>query len=494
MNLTEKKNKFSNIEMYKWAKAIFPICRSITGQGVRDTLHYIKKILPNLKICSVPTGTKVFDWKIPQEWNIKDAYIKNSKGKKIIDFKKNNLHVVSYSTPIHKKIKLNELKPYLYSLPSQPKAIPYVTSYYKKRWGFCLQDSQLKKLKEDLYEVKIKSSLKNGVLNYGELIIPGKSKKEIMLTTNICHPSMANNETSGLVVTTGIAKWLLSLKERNYTYRVTFLPETVGAIAYIKKNLKILKKNVIAGFVLVCIGDNKTYSYLSSRSGNTLADKAIKIGLKKSKVKKYKKYSYLERGSDERQFCSPGIDLPICSFMRSKYHTYSQYHTSLDNLSFISKKGLDGSLQVLKNTISYIENSKNNFKINKKKLKEKKNKCRKKFLNSIYIRRKNLLCEPFLSQYNLYHTLNYNYKAGLGFGYKKEKKTKNNKAQKIFDTRVSSTSPLNEREINIILNIFAYIDGKINLLTLSKKIKSKPFEIHKIAKLLQSKGLIKIKI
>ena len=478
--------------MYKWAKEIFPICRSITGQGVRDTLFYIKKILPNLKICSIPSDKKVFDWRIPKEWNIKDAYIKNSKGVKIIDFKKNNLHVVSYSTPIHKKIRLKNLIPNLYSLPSLPKAIPYVTSYYKKRWGFCLTDNQLRKLKDDLYEVKINSSLKKGVLNYGELIIPGSSKKEVLLTTNICHPSMANNETSGLVVTTALAKWITSQKKRKFTYRVTFLPETIGAIAYINKNLSILKNKIIAGFVIVCVGDDKTYSYLSSRSGDTFADKAIKMGLKISGVKNYKQYSYLERGSDERQFCSPGIDLPVCSFMRSKYHTYPEYHTSLDNFSFISKKGLEGSLKVLKNAISYIEKNNRRLKLKNDNLKIKKTKSKKHFLNAIYSRRKNLLCEPFLSQYNLYHNLNYNYKTGLGFGYKNKKKTKF-EYDKGEDKRVSSTSPLNEKEINIILNIFAYVDGKTNLSSLCKIIKTKPTQVHKIGKLLENKGLIKIK-
>ena len=202
--------------LYNWAKDIFPIYRSITGEGVRKTLKYIKYKVPNLKIKSIPSGKKVFGWKIPLEWSVKDAYVKNSKGKKVIDFKKNNLHLVSYSSPVNKKIKLNNLKKRLYFLKNQPSAIPYITSYYSKHWGFCLSFNKFKKLKDGNYNVVIKSKFKKGVLNYGEVIIPGKTKKEILITTNICHPSMGNNETSGIVVTTALAQWISKTKNRRY--------------------------------------------------------------------------------------------------------------------------------------------------------------------------------------------------------------------------------------------------------------------------------------
>ena len=328
----------------------------MTGNGVRKTLSLIKQELPDLKLLKLKSGTKVFDWTIPDEWNVKDAWIKDTNGKKICEFKKNNLHLMGYSKPIHKKLNLEELKKNLHSLKKQPTAIPYVTSYYKKNWGFCISENERKKLKKGVYEIFIDSSFKKGSLDFGELIIKGKNKKEIFLSTNICHPSMGNNEISGICVTTFLLKWIKSLKKTNYTYRVIFIPETIGAISYLKLNLKKMKKNIIAGFNVVCVGDDNNYSYLPSRKGDTYSDK-IALHVLKNTFPKFKQYTWLDRGGDERQYCAPKIDLPIASIMRSKYETYKEYHTSLDNLNFISAKGLEGGFNVLKKALSCIENN-----------------------------------------------------------------------------------------------------------------------------------------
>lgn len=339
--------------MYTWASDLFPINRSLTGDGVRETLGYLKELVPELIVKSIPSGTKVFDWEIPREWNVREASIKDSSNKTIIDFKDNNLHLMGYSTPVEVKLKLSELQGHLYSLPEQPTAIPYITSYYKERWGFCLTENQRKDLKDDVYTVKIDSTLSDGELNYGEVIIPGKTNEEIFISTYVCHPSMANNELSGPVVTTALLQWIKTL-DRKYTYRVVFIPETIGSIAYLSQNLEAMKARIKAGFVMTCIGDNKTYSYMPSRYGNTLADKAAKHVLKRH-FPEFRKYSFLQRGSDERQYCAPGVDLPVCSVMRSKYGEYPEYHTSLDNLDFISPEGLAGGFEVMKKIILAIE-------------------------------------------------------------------------------------------------------------------------------------------
>lgn len=341
--------------IYSWAKDLFPICRSITGQGVRDTLNYFKKLEPELKIHQIKSGTKVFDWTIPNEWNIRDAYILDEKGKKIVDFQKNNLHVVNYSEPVNKILSLDELQNHLYSLPDQPNAIPYVTSYYEKRWGFCITQNLRNKLKSGLYHVVIDSDINPGYLNYADLIIPGKLKKEIFFSTYICHPSMANNELSGPVVALALIKLLQNnINNLKYTYRFIFIPETIGSITYLSKNIKLLKKYVIAGFNLTCLGDERCYSFLPSRLKNTLSDK-VAIHVLKNDIKNFKTYSWLDRGSDERQYCSPGIDLPVVNVMRSKYGTYPEYHTSLDDLNLITPKGLYGSFVLHKNIINILE-------------------------------------------------------------------------------------------------------------------------------------------
>ncbi|MDG5801028.1 DUF4910 domain-containing protein [Marinilabiliaceae bacterium ANBcel2] len=424
----------SGDKMYLWAKELFPITRSITGEGVRKTLKYIKdNILDGLHIHSVPTGYKAFDWEVPKEWSITEAYIENETGEKIVDFKNNNLHVLGYSTPVDKWVMLDELKNHLYSLPQQPDAIPYVTSYYKERWGFCLSDNQMKSLKPGKYHAVIKSNLKAGVLNYGELILPGESDKEVFLSTYICHPSMANNELSGPVVTSALAEWLMTLTNRYYTYRIVFIPETIGSIVYISKHLEHLKNNVVAGFNITCIGDDRCYSFLPSRRGDTIADKAALHALKYIDPQ-FKKYTWLQRGSDERQYCSPGVDLPVTTIMRSKYGTYPQYHTSLDNLDFISPYGLQGGYDAVKQAIKIVDTN-----------------CYP--MVTTY-------CEPQMGKRGLYSTISQKGSGG--------------------DTR-------------LMMNFISYCDGTKTVLEIAEMLDAPYNQLFDIFTLLLSKNIVKLK-
>ena len=340
--------------MWSLVEKLFPINRSITGNGVRQTLKILSEQIP-LKIHEVPTGTKVFDWTIPQEWNLRDAYIIDPHGNKIADFKKCNLHIVGYSVPIDRTLTLDELQEHLYSLPDQPEAIPYITSYYKERWGFCIAHNERLKLKEGIYHVFIDSELKDGYLTYGEFILPGEINKEVFLSTYVCHPSMANNELSGPVVAAFIGKWLAS-QPRRYTYRIIFIPETIGSITYLSRHLQELKQNMIVGFNISCVGDERAYSYVASRYENTFADKVASNVLSFEHPDSIK-YSFLDRGSDERQYCSPGVDLPLVTLSRSKYGTYPEYHTSLDNLDIVTATGLRGGYELIKDCINVIENN-----------------------------------------------------------------------------------------------------------------------------------------
>jgi len=354
-------------EMYELAKELFPICRSLTGNGVRHTLRILKEKYPELNIFEIPSGTQVFDWVVPKEWNINDAYIKDAVGNKILNFKNHNLHIMGYSVPVHRKIKKNELFQYIYTEPSQPDVIPYVTSYYKERFGFCMTENQRKQIESDYtddaeFEICIDSTLTDGFLTYGEIIIPAtvaqddieSSNKEIFLSTYICHPSMANNELSGPCLAVFLANWIKELSTRRFTYRIIFIPETIGAITYLSKNLDMLKKNVQAGFNLTCVGDNRTYSYVESRYANTLADKVIQ-NILKFHYPKYKQYSFLKSGSDERRYQAPGVELPVVGFSRTLYGEYPEYHTSADDLTLISPSGLQGSFGVMKQIIFSLE-------------------------------------------------------------------------------------------------------------------------------------------
>ena len=361
-------------------KKLFELNRSLTGVGVRKTLKIIKKKHKELKIKKIKSGTKVFDWKVPEEWNVSEAYILDKNHRKIIDFKNNNLHLMSYSRPISKKLKKKELFKHLYSIKNKPTAIPYVTSYYEKNWGFSVSENQKRKIKQnynnnDKFKAVIKSNFKkNGNLNYGELLISGKSKKEILISTYICHPSMANNELSGPIVSMALIDFF-KRKKLKMSLRFIFIPETIGSIAYINKNFNKIKFNVIGGFNLSCIGDERNHSCMTSKYGNTLIDRSLTEAYKKLNIK-YKKYSFLERGSDERQFNSPGVDIPMASIFRTKYGEYKEYHTSLDNFNVVTVKGLTGGFNVVKQSIEIIMNK--IIPLNK------------------------FLCEPQMGKHNLY--------------------------------------------------------------------------------------------
>tara|TARA_Y100000816_G_scaffold291559_1_gene283288 strand:+ start:774 stop:2042 length:1269 start_codon:yes stop_codon:yes gene_type:complete len=419
--------------MIELAKEIFPLNRSLTGDGNLKTLKILKRIIKNLKIKSFNSGKKVFDWKIPKEWNVNEAWLKDKNGKKIVDYKKNNLSIIQYSSSVNKIFNFKKLKKKLYTIKSQPNAIPYLISYYKNRWGFCIKYKDYKKfVNKDKFHVFIDAKFKNGKMPYGEYMIKGKSKKEIFFSTYICHPSMANNEVSGIVLSTYIAKFLNSLKNNYYSYRILFIPETIGSIAYLQKNHKHLKANVVAGFNITCVGDEGNFSYLGSQYENTFSDKILKRLLKIKKIK-YKKYSWLKRGSDERQYCSPHINLPVVSLMKTKYNEYPEYHTSLDQIGkVVTKKGLTQSLNFYKYLIRSIEKS--------------------------IIPQTCFPCEPFLTKYNLMNTLG------------GQKKTSKN--------------------IRNILNFFSYCDGSNSIEDISNFTEIPIKEGLKIFRLLKSKKIV----
>lgn len=418
-------------DLHNLAKSLWPINRSLTGEGNRKTLSILKEINPHMNIFEVPTGTKVFDWTVPREWYVNDAYIITPSGKKICNFKENNLHLLGYSVSVHKKINLNELQKHLYSIPEQPLAIPYVTSYYEERWGFCLSQNDRDLLEDGDYLVFIDSKLFNGFLTYGEIFIKGKLDKEIFLSTYICHPSMANNELSGLVVSSYIANWLSYRKDNRFSYRFIFIPETIGSIAYLSKHYVNLKKKVIAGFNVSCIGDERSYSYLPSRNGNTISDKVAKHVLNWIDPN-YVTYSWLDRGSDERQYCAPGIDLPIASILRTKYGNYPEYHTSLDNLEgVVTPKGLSGGYWALRRALELIEK------------------------NNIY--KVNILCEPQMGKRGLYSTL----------------------SKKNFGDHKS-----------LIMDFLSFCDGEHSLLDIANKINVPAWDLYEIVEKLASNDLI----
>lgn len=421
-------------EMYDLADKIFPICRSITGAGVRETLNILSEYLAKdgikLDIKEVPSGTQVFDWTVPKEWIVRAAYIEDRQGNKIIDMKDNNLHVMGYSIPVDKWVSLDELKECIYTQPDQPEVIPYVTSYYKERYGFCMSEEQLSMLQAGEYHIYIDSELIDGSLTYAEVVMPGETDEEILLTSYVCHPSMANNECSGPVVLVALMKYINSLKKRRYTYRFLLNPETIGSITYLSRNLEHLKKKLIAGIVLSCVGDDRDYSIIESRYADTLADKSLKSILE-TKVR-YTRYPFLERGSDERQYNAPGIELPVVGFCRSKYGEYPEYHTSADNMGLISPAGLQGSYETIVQWINSMESN-------------------RKYQVTV-------LGEPQLGRRGLYPTV----------------------SQKgSYD------------EIQAMVDLITYADGKNDLFDISRIIGVAPFELIPIVQKLSENGLLR---
>ncbi len=415
-----------NLNLMEIAKKIFPLNRSLTGKGTLETLNYFKNINNKISIKSVKSRKKVFDWKVPDEWNVKYAYFENQKKIKYCNFEKNNLHLIGYSIKKRGEISYNKLSKKIYFNRYKPNSIPYVTSYYKKDWGFCMSYNDFKKLKKkQKYFVNINTELKKGLMHYGEITIKGKSKKQILIVSYICHPSMANNELSGPLVALKLSKILKSSK---YTVKIIFIPETIGAIYYIKKNLSNLKKNLIAGINLSCVGDKNNFSYISSINENTYSDLIIKRILKKQN---YKKFNFEKRGSNERQFGCQNLNLPFITICRSRFGDYKEYHTSEDNLKIISNKKLNGSVNLVKNFVEEIQK------------------------NQIF--EKNLVCEPFLSKYKLINN-------------------------------ISKFDKIKDRDIK---NICAYVTRNIDTKELGIKFKIKKTKLKKIIKKLLTKKIIK---
>ncbi len=353
--------------------------RSLTGDDNRKTLNILSEII-DLNISEVPSGTACYDWVVPPEWNVKEAWIKDCYGNIIIDFANNNLHLVGYSIPIHTTMKLEELKNYIFTLPNQPELIPYLTSYYKQRWGFCMTHNQFIALQDIEYEIFIDASLNNnGSMTIADVMLEGSSEKEILFSTYFCHPSMANNELSGPLVTAFLYKELKKLKNRFYNYRFVFVPESIGSIYYLSKHGNVLLKNLEAGYVITCVGDAGNFTYKRSRKGNSLADRAAEIVLKNTE-KEYVVEDFFPLGSDERQYCSPAFNLPVGSLMRTRYGKFPEYHTSGDNKNFISFEAMQKSVEKYLNIVKLLEY---NFK----------------YINKIPF------CEPQLGKRGLYPSL-----------------------------------------------------------------------------------------
>ncbi len=343
-----------NLESY--FDRLWPLCRSITGNGLRDSLRILQEVIP-LELEEIPTGTKAFDWEVPKEWNIRDAYIITPHGNKICSFKENNLHILNYSIPQSREISFEELKEHLYTRPDLPEAIPYVTSYYKENWGFCLSHKQLLELpKQGTYKIFIDAELKAGHLTYGHLLLKGETDQEILFSTYLCHPSMANNELSGPLAMASLYQKVAALKRRKYSYRFVMAPETIGIIVYLAKHGAHIKKHLEAGYVLTCCGDRGALTYKRSKKENTLADRVAERVLKE-KGKEHQVIPFAIGGSDERQYCSPGFDLPVGSLIRTPYQTFKEYHTSLDNKTFISFHCIEETAETLFDIVMEIESA-----------------------------------------------------------------------------------------------------------------------------------------
>ncbi len=415
-------------------KKIYPINTSIAGKGNRKKLSIISKEIP-IKIHNYKSGTKCYDWIIPKEWEIKEAYIKSIKSnRKLLDLNDNCMHVINYSYSINKVLNLKELKKNLYTNKKLPNSIPYITSYYKKNWGFCLEYNKLKKLKNENYKVYINSTHKKGYLNCGEAYIKGKSKSEILISTYICHPFQANDGNSGIAVAIQLYKFLKANKNNYYSYRFLFLPETIGAIAYLFHNEKKLKKNIKAGFVITCVGDKGKFNYKQTKNGNIFIDKISKNVLKFSKFK-YNIIPFFPEGSDERQYSSPGFNFMIASIMRTPYGNYEEYHTSKDDLTFVKNKYLIESLHIYKKVIMALEG------------------------NSIF-KRYQPHCEIMLSKYGLYQDIS------------------------------NLSNQENDENKKIMLFLLNNIDGNHSLIDIAEKMDKNIFSLIEVASQLKNKKII----
>lgn len=425
-----KKNINRGMEMYALIQELYPICRSISGNGVAQTIELMKKHLP-LTVKQYPTGLKCFDWEIPNEWNVTVAWIKDEGGNAIVDFSKNNLHVLGYSEPIDAWMSLDELKPHIHTLPHRPNAIPYITSYYQRQWGFCMAHDDFLSLKDGKYHVKIESRLSAGNILVSEALLPGKSDKEILISSYYCHPSIAHDSLSGVAVAMQLYRHLASM-DRHYTYRFLFIPETIGAVAYLSDNKDHVLNNVHAGFVVTCVGDTKPFTYKRSRRGNHEVDRITENILKHSGFS-YSVRDFWPAGSDERQYCSPGFNLPVGSLLRSVYGEYPEYHTSDDNMSFISPQGLQESYDMYVQILNALEG------------------------NGVYVNQ-NPYCEPQLSKRNLYPTL-------MGEGAR-------------------------SREVQGRLWLLNYSDGKHSLIDIAEKMDVSVLDLIQFAKPLCDAGLL----
>ncbi len=430
LDLEECDTKQLGSAMHQLIADLYPICRSITGDGVRKTLHILQQYIP-LEVHEVPTGTQIFDWTVPKEWNIRDAYVKNQKGEKVIDFRASNLHILGYSIPIHQKMPFSELRKHLITLPDHPDWIPSRTSYFEETWGFCLTHHVLQQLEDGEYEVYIDSSLEAGHLTYGEYYLPGELEDEVLFSCHVCHPSLCNDNLSGIALATFLANHLRTFSRR-YSYRFLFIPTTFGSITWLALNEENVYR-IKHGLVLAGVGDAGNITYKTSRLGNAEIDQVFAHTLKNC-GKEYSIEEFSPYGYDERQFCSPGFNLPIGRLSRTPFGTYPQYHTSADNLDFVKPDSLAESLAVCKSAVDLLEN------------------------NRTY-QNQNPKCEPQLGKRGIYQ----------GFGSGKDQRLK-------------------EMAMLWILN---FSDGTNSLLDISKK-SGLPFEvIQSMAELLRNYDLLK---
>ena len=437
-------------------KKLFRVNRSITGEGVRSSLSILTK-LSKFDIKEVASGTKCFDWRVPNEWSVEDAFVKDiSTGKRVIDYRENNLHLVGYSEPVNKIVSFAKLKQHLHTLPNLPEAIPYRTSYYKKSWGFCLSYNQYKSLnKKAQYQVKIKASLKPGYMTYGETLVKGRSAKEYLLSTYSCHPSLANDNLSGMVL------WALLLRElrrikTNYTYRFVIAPETIGAITYLSKNRREMK-NVSGGFVITCVAGPGKFGYKNTFLGNHLIDYAARKAFAQLK-KSYTEYPFTTGGGDERQFSSPYFRIPVGTICKDKYYEYREYHTSLDNLKFIKAKHLINTLALYLRAIAHIE--------------------RQVFYKSL-----KPYSEPMLGKRGLYPSLG---------GEIKQKAALHNTDHLNYKYKIDNRQEILGKELDIIRWLMFLSDGKTSLLEISQRSDSTEKQLLRVAKKLEKHKLLKM--